>query len=88
MFFKTLYTLTSVCKFSLLFSVHFLGCRKGEFVSNQVTAFSVGDYFLYSHVFNPLHPNISMKILHTVLYTSTEVLTRRIFLPIKRFLPW
>ena len=26
---------------------------------------------------NPLHPNISMLILHTVLYTFPEVLTRR-----------
>ena len=26
---------------------------------------------------NPLHPNISMQILHTVLYTFPEVLTRR-----------
>ena len=25
---------------------------------------------------NPLHPNISMQILHTVLYTFPEVLTR------------
>ena len=25
---------------------------------------------------NPLHPNISMHILHTVLYTFPEVLTR------------
>ena len=25
---------------------------------------------------NPLHPNISMLILHTVLYTFPEVLTR------------
>ena len=25
---------------------------------------------------NPLHPNISMQVLHTVLYTFPEVLTR------------
>ena len=30
--------------------------------------------------FNPLHPNISMHILHTVLYTFPKVLTRRIYL--------
>ena len=29
---------------------------------------------------NLLHPNISMHILHTVLYTFPKVLTRRIFL--------
>ena len=27
---------------------------------------------------NPLHPNISMHILHTILYTFPKVLTRRI----------
>ena len=32
---------------------------------------------------NPLHPNISMHILHTVLYTFLKVLTRRICLTIK-----
>ena len=35
---------------------------------------------------NPLHPNISMHILHTVLYTFPVVLTRRICLTIKGFL--
>ena len=35
------------------------------------------------HLFNPLHPNISMYILHTVLYTFPKVLTRRIYLTIK-----
>ena len=34
---------------------------------------------------NPLHPNISMHILHTVLYTFPRVLTRRICLTIKSF---
>ena len=35
---------------------------------------------------NPLHPIISMHILHTVLYTFPVVLTRRICLTIKGFL--
>ena len=35
---------------------------------------------------NPLHPSISMQILHTVLYTFPVVLTRRICLTIKGFL--
>ena len=35
---------------------------------------------------NPLHPNISLHILLTVLYTFPEMLTRRICLIIKRFL--
>ena len=34
---------------------------------------------------DPLHPNIIMHILHTVLYTFPEVLTRRICLLIKSF---
>ena len=35
---------------------------------------------------NPLHPDISMHILHTVIYTNPKVLTRRICLTIKSFL--
>ena len=35
---------------------------------------------------NPLHPNISLHILLTVLYTFPEMLTRRICLIIKSFL--
>ena len=34
---------------------------------------------------NPLHPNISMHILHTVFFTYPKVLTRRICLTIKKF---
>ena len=37
------------------------------------------------NLFNPLHPNISMHILHTVLYTFPKVLTRRICLTVKSF---
>ena len=36
----------------------------------------------------PLHPNISLHILLTVLYTFPKVLTRRICLIIKRFPSW
>ena len=35
---------------------------------------------------NPLQPNISMDILHTVLYTFPKVLTKRICLTIKSFI--
>ena len=35
---------------------------------------------------NPLHPNISMHILHTFLYIFTGVMTRRICQTIKSFL--
>ena len=37
---------------------------------------------------NPLHPNISIHNLHTVLYTFPKVLTRRICLTIKSFFSW
>ena len=33
-------------------------------------------------LFNPLHPNISMHILHTFIYKFLKVLTRRICLAI------
>ena len=36
----------------------------------------------------PLHPNISMNILQTVLYTFPKVLTGRICLKIKSFISW
>ena len=38
-----------------------------------------------SQLSNPLLPNISIHILHTVLCTFTKVLTRRICLTIKSF---
>ena len=37
---------------------------------------------------NPLHPNISRHILHTVHHTCTMVLTRRIWLTIKSCFGW
>ena len=40
------YTLTSVCIFSILFSLNFSRCRQGEFVK-QSRAFSVGKHFLH-----------------------------------------
>ena len=38
--------------------------------------------------FNPQHHNISMHILHNVLYLFPKVLRRRICLTIKSFLSW
>ena len=43
----------------------------------------VAEMFLY-----PLHPNISIHILHTVICMFTEVLTRKICLAIKSFCSW
>ena len=37
---------------------------------------------------NPLLPNISIHVLHTIHYTFPKVLTRRICLTIKSFLSW
>ena len=37
-------------------------------------------------IFNPLHPNISMHILHSVLYTFPKIQIRRTYLTIKIFL--
>ena len=47
----TLYTITSVCIFSILLSKHFLRCWQGEFIS-QSRASLVGDHFLYFHNLN------------------------------------
>ena len=47
------------------------------------------DMWHYSLVyFNPLHPNISWNILHTVLSGFLRVLTRRICLTINSFFIW
>ena len=43
---------------------------------------------LFTYTLTLLHPNISMHILHTVLYTFPMVLVRRICLPIKSFFSW
>ena len=47
----TLYTLTLVCIFSILFSIHFLKRWHVEFVY-QSKALSIGDHFLQSHDLN------------------------------------
>ena len=45
-------------------------------------------YFLRVLVINPLHPNISLQVLHTFLHTFPNVLTRRICLTIKSLFDW
>ena len=47
----TLYTLTSECIFSILFSIHFLRFWKGEFVKQSGVSLVV-DHFLDSHDLN------------------------------------
>ena len=41
-----------------------------------------------SFIFNPLHPNPSVPILHNVLYKFPKVMTRRICGIIKSFFSW
>ena len=45
-------------------------------------------FFRFLYGFSPSHPNSSMHILHTVLCTFTNMLTRRIFLAIKSLFSW
>ena len=45
-------------------------------------------FIAMSPLINPLHPNISVHILHTVLCTLSKVLTRRICLNIVNFFNW
>ena len=52
---------------------------------NDKPLIQVGNHFDSVVVFNPLYPNISMHILHTVLYTFPNVLVRRICITIKWF---
>ena len=40
------------------------------------------------YIFNPLHPDISMHILHTVIYTFPIEKMRRTFLLIKCLIGW
>ena len=45
-------------------------------------------FFLCLGGVNPLHPNISINILHTVLYTLPKRPTMRIYLTIKSCSSW
>ena len=61
-------------KYSELSGLRSFGCK----VSVQCTF----------ELFNPFHPDISVHILHTALYTFYKVLTRRICLTITGFFSW
>ena len=45
----TPYTLTSVCIFSLLFSIHFQRCSQGEFVQQQRATLVSGPLFMWTY---------------------------------------
>ena len=57
----------------------------GACLHGNITRKKVKDVF---HRLHFLHPNISIHILHTVLYTFPMALTRRICLTIKRVFSW
>ena len=58
-------------------------------INTEVVGCSVDSVFTHlAWYVNPLHPNISMHILHTTLYTFPRVLTRRICSTIKSFFSW
>ena len=56
----TLYTQTSVCIFSILFSIHFLGCSKKKFGEQSRTSL-VWDQFHYLHDLNEWLRGYAMK---------------------------
>ena len=52
----------------------------------KMRSYSFQDFILYFSrvlVISPLHPNISLQVLHTFLHTFPNVLMRRICLTIK-----
>ena len=57
--------------------------EKVTHISGDFLKMDLGQWMIY-----PLHPNISMHILHSVLYTYHEVLMRRICIAIKSFFCW
>ena len=57
--------------------------EKVTHISGDFLKMDLGQWMIYS-----LHPNISMHILYTVLYTYPEVLMRRICIAIKSFFCW
>ena len=61
------------------------GCFSVTFCWHDLVEKVPGNSTFY---YNSLHPNISKDILHTVLYTFSMLLTRRICLTIKSFFSW
>ena len=58
------------------------------FLCSTIRTRRITCFLKFLHFFNPLHPIISMHILHTVLCTFPKVLTRRICLSIKSLFNW
>ena len=63
-----------------------VGCHGGkDIVRKNYFRSAVYAWLARGFCVNPVHPNISIYILHTVLYTFPKVLTKRICLTIKSF---
>ena len=78
-----------ICKFSIPFSINFFEELIGIICIKSFFSWRSFPSFLWHLcLIKPLHPNISIHILHTVLYTFPKVLTRRICLTIKSFFSW
>ena len=71
----------------LYLEIDLLGKKKKEWLSTFGRNCMMFHHKCYNLI-NPLHPNISVHILHTVLYTFTKVLMRRTCLIIKSFFSW
>ena len=56
--------------------------------NNLIYCVGLVSFSIQSVHLNPLRPNISMHILHTVLCTFPKVLTGRICLTVKRVFNW
>ena len=65
-------------KFSALVTLRYESIKKSELPSREKNPFFIGIY--------PLQPNISMHILHTVLYTFPEALAKRTCFKVESFL--
>ena len=59
---------------------------KDRFKKGAQNIYLIFTYISHVYCLNPLHPNISLHILHTAPYTFPNVLKRRICLPIQSFL--
>ena len=75
--------------------IYIINTKRSHKNSKYLNAFTLDsknatDNWDSTHLFtlNPLHPNISIHIHHTVLCTFTKVLTRRLCLTIKSFFSW
>ena len=58
------------------------------YILNMIIVLFTSPFPYGNNLFNPLHPNTSIHILHTVLFTFLISVTKRIWLTIRSFLNW